>query len=85
MYIIGEQSKLDTYKSSIVTSSDCQNVIICQHKRSFEVHNYSCYDVQHCTLKKIILCFNIQEKDIIEHINAKCYVFTLTINVLTVV
>ena len=30
------------------------------------------------------LCFSIQEEDIIDHINAKCHVFTFMTNLLTI-
>jgi hypothetical protein len=33
----------------------------------------------------IALCFNMQEEDTIEHTIVKCHVFTLKVNLLTIV
>ena len=33
----------------------------------------------------IVLCFGMQEDDGIKHINAKCHVLTLIVNLLTIV
>jgi hypothetical protein len=31
----------------------------------------------------IVLCFNMQKENVIEHTNAKCHVFTFMVNLLT--
>ena len=35
-------------------------------------------------LEMTVLCFSVQEEDIIKHTNAECHVFTLMGNLLTI-
>ena len=33
------------------------------------------FSVAHWSLEMIVLCFSMEEEDVVEHTNAKCYVF----------
>ena len=53
------------------------------------MRKYLRYDILHSSrigmLEMIVLRYNMQEEDIMEHINAMCHVFTLVVNLLTIV
>jgi hypothetical protein len=82
MYTICEGPKLDAWRSQSVMHDICHYDAIHQHKQLLQVKTIyiMTFRVTHWILEMIILHFNIQEVNVLEHIVAKCHLCSLLVN-----
>ena len=78
-YIICKWFELEAQRFQSVMSVDCQYDIIFSIYVTHLSEEYLLYDIQRGTLgylEMIVLRFNMQGEDIMEHTNGKCHMFT---------